>query len=158
MNSPRSIRIIAADLSNKAHANGLIDLLNCYADSQLAPEVVNRLPSALQAFPTAQILLAFDEDDRPVGTAVCFLGFSTWQAKPILNLHDLVVAPNCRGQGVGNQLLSAVEEKARELGCCRVSLEVMESNPRAKALYHRFGFPDLAEVKKRKFFLEKDVS
>lgn len=154
----RTVRIESADMSNPAHVDGLIALLNSYADSELSSEVVKRLPSSLQAFPTTQILLAFDQDDRPVGTAVCFLGFSTWQAKPILNLHDLVVHPECRGLGVGNQLLSAVEVRARELGCCRVSLEVLESNPRAKALYHRFGFPDLAESGKRKFFLEKDVS
>ncbi len=153
-----NIRIESADFSDQEHVNGLISLLSSYADSQLPDDVVAALPVALQAFPTSEILLAFDKGNRPVGTAVCFLGFSTWQAKPILNLHDLVVASDCRGQGVGNQLLSAVEAKARELGCCRISLEVMESNPRAKALYHRFGFPDHADAGKRKFFLEKDVS
>lgn len=158
MNSPYSIRIESADLTNPAHANGLIRLLNSYADEPLPADVAERLPAALQEMPTSEILLAVNQDDQPVGAAVCFLGFSTFQAKPILNLHDLVVLSECRGQGVGNQLLSAVESRASELGCCRISLEVLESNPRAKALYHRFGFPDLAAAKKRKFFLEKDVT
>ena len=152
------IRIETADLDNPAHADGLVQLLNSYADTALSPEVVRRLPIELRKLPTAQVLLALTPDNRPVGVAVCFLGFSTFQAKPILNLHDLVVLPECRGQGLGNQLLSAVEEKATSLGCCRISLEVMEDNPRAKALYHRFGFPDLATTKKRKFCLEKDVT
>ncbi len=153
-----SIQIEAADLDNEVHVAGLIELLNSYADAPLAEDVVARLPDALREFPTAHLLLAFDDDRRAVGAAVSFLGFSTFQAKPILNLHDLVVLPDCRGQGVGIQLLSAVETKARELGCCRLSLEVLEDNPRAKALYHRFGFPDLTSTGKRKIFLEKDVT
>ena len=45
-----------------------------------------------------------------------------------------------RGRGVGQGLLDALEERARERGCCKISLEVHDTNTRAKALYRRRGF------------------
>ncbi|MDP7573186.1 MAG: GNAT family N-acetyltransferase, partial [Myxococcota bacterium] len=79
---------------------------------------------------------------RPVGVAVCFLGFSTFQARPLLNIHDLAVLPEWRGRGVGRALLAAAEDRARQRGCCKLTLEVQDSNRRALQLYERFGFSD----------------
>jgi ribosomal protein S18 acetylase RimI-like enzyme len=77
-----------------------------------------------------------------VGAAVCFIGFSTFAARPLLNLHDLAVVPELRGRGIGRALLRAVEERARALGCCKLTLEVVQENTQARALYERFGFAD----------------
>ena len=54
--------------------------------------------------------------------------------------HDLVVDSAFRRQGVAAQLLDAVEAHGRELGCCRVTLEVRVDNGAARALYAREGF------------------
>jgi ribosomal protein S18 acetylase RimI-like enzyme len=89
--------------------------------------------------PTAHIFLAYAES-RPVGIAVCFRGFSTFAAKQLINIHDLAVLPEFRGQGVGRKLLAAVEQKARELDCCKLTLEVQEHNQHARGLYESFGF------------------
>jgi ribosomal protein S18 acetylase RimI-like enzyme len=86
-------------------------------------------------------LLAF-ANDTPVGLAVCFRGLSTFRALPLLNIHDLAVLPPYRGKGIGRALLQAAEELARLQGCCRLTLEVLESNAGARALYRRFGFDD----------------
>jgi ribosomal protein S18 acetylase RimI-like enzyme len=74
--------------------------------------------------------------------AVCFLGFSTFAARPLLNVHDLAVLPECRGKGVGRALLEAAEARARAHGCCKLTLEVQDSNQRARGLYASFGFAD----------------
>jgi ribosomal protein S18 acetylase RimI-like enzyme len=37
-------------------------------------------------------------------------------------------------------LLDAVEGKARELGCCKLTLEVMDNNHRALGMYQAAGF------------------
>ena len=68
------------------------------------------------------------------------LGFSTFKARPLVNVHDLAVLPEHRGRGVGRALLAAVERKARALGCARVTLEVQENNGRARRVYERAGF------------------
>jgi len=46
----------------------------------------------------------------------------------------------CRGRGVGTQLLAAAEAACAELGVQALHLEVDDTNPRAHALYVRFGF------------------
>ena len=75
-----------------------------------------------------------------MGLAVCFLGLSTFEARPLLNLHDLVVHPEYRGMGIGRGLLSEVEALALRLACCRVTLEVRQDNRGAMHLYSSFGF------------------
>ena len=44
-------------------------------------------------------------DRRPVGFALFFNNFSTWQGRPGLYLEDLYVTPDQRGRGVGKALL-----------------------------------------------------
>jgi ribosomal protein S18 acetylase RimI-like enzyme len=75
-----------------------------------------------------------------VALATCFRGFSTFRALPLINISDLAVLPDYRGRGIGKQLLTAVEDKARTLGCCKVTLEVQENNTRARNVYERSGF------------------
>lgn len=62
------------------------------------------------------------------------------RAQPLINIHDLAVVPECRGQGVGRALLQAIEEEARRGGCCRLTLEVRADNRIARGLYQSFGF------------------
>ncbi len=81
---------------------------------------------------------------RPVGAAICFVGFSTFAARPVLNIHDLAVLPELRGAGIGTSLLEAASARARELDCCKLTLEVRKDNEGALALYRRFGFGHFA--------------
>lgn len=98
-----------------------------------------RLISDLSTNPASHILFAMDQD-RAAGMAVCFVGYSTFYAQPLLNIHDLFVQADYRGGGTGLLLLKAVETLALELGCCKVTLEVKDDNERAQAVYRRFGF------------------
>jgi ribosomal protein S18 acetylase RimI-like enzyme len=104
--------------------------------------VIRALPDRLAAQAGAQVWLARTGDGEPVGLAVCFTGFSTFAARPLLNLHDLAVAPSHRGKGVGRRLLAAVEDAARAAGCCKVTLEVRTDNLTAQKLYRALGYGD----------------
>jgi len=142
-----SLHIRPADLSDARDADSVVVLLNSYAiepvggGMPLSRDVRDRLVPALREIPGALVLLAF-LDDAAIGIAVCFFGFSTFRARPLLNIHDLAVLPQYRGQGAGRALLQAAEDYARRQGCCRLTLEVLESNSGARALYRRFGFDD----------------
>ena len=52
----------------------------------------------------------------------------------------LGVAPECRGQGIGVQLIEHLIDLIRGRGGKRVGLDVALINPRAEALYQRIGF------------------
>lgn len=61
--------------------------------------------------------------------------------QPLLNIHDLAVDPAHRRKGVGSALLFYIEHFARDnLGACKLTLEVLEGNHPAKALYTQQGF------------------
>jgi GNAT superfamily N-acetyltransferase len=142
-----NLRIRPADLDDARDADSIAMLLNAYATEPvgggkpLTAEVRERLVPALRDIPRALVLLAL-ADDAAVGIAVCFVGFSTFRARPLLNIHDLAVLPEHRRKGVARALLQAAEDYARRQGCCRVTLEVLESNSGARELYRRFGFDD----------------
>jgi ribosomal protein S18 acetylase RimI-like enzyme len=143
------LRVRKADLTDPRDAAAVVAIVDSYASEPigggrpLAPDVRERLIPGLRDHPTALVLLAFAAED-PVGVAVCFFGFSTFKARPLLNIHDLAVLPRHRGRGAGSALLQAAEEHARREGCCKLTLEVQEDNTRAHALYRRFGFADTA--------------
>ena len=105
----------------------------------LSAEVRRELIPGLQQHPTTVIFLAYKED-KPIGIAVCFVGFSTFAARPLINISDFAVLPEYRGHGAGQRLLEAVERKARDLGCCKLTLEVQENNHRARQIYESAGF------------------
>ena len=55
-------------------------------------------------------------------------------------VDTLVVDASHRGLGIGTELLNRAELKAVELGKRRMTLAVIDENPRAKQLYERVGF------------------
>jgi GNAT superfamily N-acetyltransferase len=146
------VDIIEADLGREEHQEAVVEMVNAYSldpmggGEPLSEEIRRALIPGLQQHPTTLIFLAY-QGDQPVGIAVCFLGFSTFSAKPLINIHDLSVIPECRGQGVGRQLLEAVAQKGRELGCCKLTLEVLEYNHRAKRVYEGVGFAQAGQQK-----------
>jgi ribosomal protein S18 acetylase RimI-like enzyme len=79
-------------------------------------------------------------DGEPAGLINCFEAFSTFKCKPLVNIHDVVVEKNFRGLGVSQLMLAKVEERAKEKGCCKVTLEVLESNKVAQNSYMKFGY------------------
>jgi ribosomal protein S18 acetylase RimI-like enzyme len=140
-----SIRIVEADLSLAEHQEAVLAMVDAYSrdamgnGKPLDQDVRTRLIPGLRRHPTTLIFLAFD-GVQPNGAAVCFIGFSSFAAKPIINIHDFVVLPASRGKGIGRRLLEAVEAKARELGCCKLTLEVMDKNHQAVRMYQAAGF------------------
>jgi len=158
-----ALTIEDADLADPAHAAAIIAVLDSYAadpiggGEPLAADVRAALVPGLARQPHARVLLAF-EDTVPVGIAVCFLGFSTFRAMPLLNVHDLAVVPGRRGRGIGRALLTAAEERARAGGCCKMTLEVQDGNAPARILYERFGFRDVVISGSATRFLEKRLN
>ena len=127
----------------------LLKLMDVYASdpmgggAPLPSEVRERLCKDLSSNPSAISFIAWRDGAgtlEAIGLINCFLGYSTFKARPLLNIHDIVVQPEFRRQGIGQALLAAAESEAREYGCCKLTLEILSGNSRAKASYTRFGF------------------
>lgn len=69
------------------------------------------------------------------------LGLLERDLKPgVLLMDGIVVSAEARGQGIGTLLLQAIKDEALARKCASVRLDVIDTNPRAKALYERLGF------------------
>lgn len=135
----------AVDFADRGDMRRYLELLDAYARDPMGAKqpldeaVKARLARDLPGHPTVHGLFA-ERDGQAVGFATCFTGYSTFRARPLLNIHDIAVLPQWRGQGIADALLAGVEARARELGCCRITLEVRDDNPRARRVYERSGF------------------
>jgi ribosomal protein S18 acetylase RimI-like enzyme len=140
-----SYRIVDANLDEPSHAAGLVHCIDSYASEDmggghaLSDDVKQQLVPGLKQHASRLVLLALRENEI-VGAAVCFMGYSTFAAKPRLNVHDLCVLASHRGHGLGRRLMEAVLERARAAGCSAVSLEVRADNEIARRLYQSLGF------------------
>jgi ribosomal protein S18 acetylase RimI-like enzyme len=139
------IEVVRARYDDPSHAAALVDLLDHYASDPagggepLSDFARGNLVASLAARPFVFSVLAF-ESDTPVGLINAIEGFSTFACKPLVNVHDVVVAAGHRGRGIAAQMFAEVEGIARERGACKLTLEVLEGNAAARALYQRLGF------------------
>jgi GNAT superfamily N-acetyltransferase len=137
--------ILIADLSSPSHASAIVHLLNEYAKDEMGGKAElsvfakRNLIAELGKRQGVHVVIAF-VDGSPAGLAICFEGFSTFACKPLLNIHDIVVAPGYRGRGISKRLLAKAEEIARRIGCCKITLEVLEGNAVARAAYQACGY------------------
>jgi ribosomal protein S18 acetylase RimI-like enzyme len=139
------MEICRADYVNPLHAAAVVALLDAYAQDAagggkpLDASVRARLVGEMAARPQLFSVLAFD-GDLPVGLVNCIEGFSTFACRPLVNIHDVAVLPGYRGQRIGERMLALCEAIARERGACKLTLEVLQGNRSAMALYERVGF------------------
>ncbi len=147
MSGAMTLRILPVDLADAAQAAAWLDLLDHYArdpmggGEPLSDDARAHLVARLRTLPSFHGALAWRAGEQvPVGLINCFEGFSTFAAQPLLNIHDLVVRQSARGQGIGRALLEWSAQRGRELGCCKLTLEVLSSNVRALKAYEQAGF------------------
>jgi GNAT superfamily N-acetyltransferase len=139
------INIFVADYANESHAEAIGFLLDRYASDPMGggagldPYIKNKIAAELARLPQAFSILGY-AGRQPVALANCFEGFSTFKCKPLINIHDLVVVEEFRGRGISRRLLAKIEDIAKQKGCCKLTLEVLEDNNSARQAYTRFGF------------------
>ena len=78
-------------------------------------------------------------DGQIVGMALYYYRYSTWKGKR-LYLEDLIVSEIMRGRGLGEKLLNATIEKARESNCTGLMWQVLDWNEPAINFYKKYNF------------------
>ncbi|WP_372657570.1 GNAT family N-acetyltransferase [Hydrogenophaga sp.] len=139
------LQVLQADYANPDHAAALVMLLDAYAcdpaggGQALSAFARAHVVSGLAARPQAYSVLAF-AGEAPVGLVNCIEGFSTFAARPLVNVHDVAVLASHRGRGVAARMLALAESIARQRGAVKLTLEVLSGNAKAFELYQRLGF------------------
>jgi GNAT superfamily N-acetyltransferase len=85
------------------------------------------------------MLLVADEGGEPIGFAAVGWKWSSLRGARIAVLEDLFVAPEARGKGAADALISECARRAREHGAPVVTWLTAPDNHRAQAVYNRVG-------------------
>jgi GNAT superfamily N-acetyltransferase len=88
--------------------------------------------------PRAEVVFACYEGE-PVGFALFFHNFSTFQGRPGLYLEDLYVRPEMRGKGIGTALLAFLARLTMERSGGRLEWGVLTWNTPAREYYASIG-------------------
>lgn len=96
----------------------------------------NFIDSLASGYP-AQVLFDSDRRGQLIGYFVAMEGVDE------MHLLNLTVAPEAQSQGHGRFMLDALLDLCRQHHAMQLWLEVRQSNPRARALYRRYGFRDI---------------
>lgn len=79
------------------------------------------------------------DDDTPIGFAVYYFSYSTWQGQHGLYLEDLYIAPEHRGRGAGKAILKHLARIAVQNDCGRFEWSVLDWNTPSIEFYDRLG-------------------
>ncbi len=158
------IQTVIANYTDPRQGEDLLYLLDIYSRDEMggsAPldEAVRRnLLQELSKLPHAFSVLCY-VNDYPAGLINCFEAFSTFKCRPLVNVHDVMVDPEYRGLGLSQKMMAKVEEIAKERGCCKITLEVLEGNTVARNAYEKFDFNgyELDSALGKALFLEKQL-
>lgn len=141
----KEVSIVIADYGNVGDAASIVSLMSHYAldkmgGAQALPESVKQVLTAEMAKVPGSFTVLAMIDNKPAGLINCFMGFSTFKAKPLINIHDVIVLSEYRGLKISQLMLDKVEAVAKDRGCCKLTLEILQGNKIAQNSYMKFGF------------------
>ena len=144
----RGVRIRRAGPGDVASLVPLVDQLHRHEGLVTGPRTEAALRGLLTEADLGFVLVAESRteggsSESPgdlAGYAVVGFGYSLEFEGRDAFVDELYVEPRYRGQGVGRQLLGAVEAMCRDVGVRAVHLEVGHDNARALRLYERLGY------------------
>jgi len=73
-------------------------------------------------------------------------GVAAFRDRDTAHFHQFAVDPDLQRQGLGRRLIAACERWAREHGYKRMALDTAEPAAALRALYHRLGYVEVAQV------------
>jgi GNAT superfamily N-acetyltransferase len=78
-------------------------------------------------------------DGQPVGLALWFYNFSTFEGRAGIYLEDLFVRPEMRGKGIGKALMIRLAIRCRDEGLARLEWSVLDWNTPSIEFYRQRG-------------------
>lgn len=86
-------------------------------------------------------IIVVEDGDRIVGF------ISTWldHDAGIGHIPNISLVPDCRGQGIGRQLLEMAKDRFRKAGLTHAKIETLEQNAIGNHLYQALGFRPISK-------------
>lgn len=88
--------------------------------------------------PKAFCIIA-EANDKPVGFALCFYNYSTFQGKAGIYIEDLFVDEEYRGHGIGKGFFKFLALKAKDENLGRIQWWVLDWNEPSINFYKKMG-------------------
>ena len=92
--------------------------------------------------PDSVFEVAVSSQGEVVGVAFATLRPEALSQTPSAHLEVLSVAKEAEGSGAARTLVSAIEERVKELGAQSLTLNVFMNNERARGFYRHIGFDE----------------
>lgn len=134
-----TLTIRRARAGDGATIHALLTELAAFEQGSVEASAADLERDAFGPKPLFEALLA-ERDGRAVGMLTYLSLYSSWRGRPALMIHDLFVQEAARGTGAGKALIGRLAEIARERGCCRIDVNVLDWNDKARAFYASLGF------------------
>ena len=140
-----NIEVRVGDIFNEEDSSAMLTMLNVYMNDpmggsqNLQEELAKKNVEGLREQSNYVFFLAYYRGEL-AGVANCFVNFSTFKGKQLINIHDFSVSPNFRRKGIGEAMMNRIVEYCNENDFCKITLEVRYDNPGAQHLYKKMGF------------------
>lgn len=92
----------------------------------------------------AEVLIG-EEDGAPVGYALFFHNFSTFEGRAGIYLEDIYVRPAARGRGYGRAFFRRIAQLCEQRGCPRLEWSCLDWNAPSIGFYKAMGAIPLDE-------------
>ncbi|HKK81256.1 MAG TPA: GNAT family N-acetyltransferase, partial [Prolixibacteraceae bacterium] len=109
------IEIVIGDINNEKDSKSMLAMLDLYMQdemgggSHLQSDIAIKNIEMLKEQSNYVFFLA-KYNGEVAGVANCFVNFSTFKAKQLLNIHDFAVSPHFRRKGIGRAMMDKVFE------------------------------------------------
>lgn len=135
----RNLSLLREAIAADAHAlETLYRELVCDPNLCVLPEQVETLRQSPSNF-----LLVAERSGVICGTALLNLCADVmYRSQPFGVIENVIISPAFRGQGVGRQLMSHIEQLAIQHDCTKLMLLSSQSRTEAHAFFRRCGFHD----------------
>jgi ribosomal protein S18 acetylase RimI-like enzyme len=147
-----NVSYLEVDYHNPQHTGDLLEMLQMYASDPmgagkpLGTDITDTLIAKMAARPHVFSVLAYgdvqgaERKTQPIAFANCIESFSTFKAKPVVNIHDFAIIEQARGHGISQGLMNCIEGVSKQRGACKITLEVLQGNIAAQKAYVKSGF------------------
>lgn len=126
----------------------ILTLLRIYCDEAKTPLSDQHLLAGLKPLLTENnhgVVLVV-ESEGIVGYSILTWGWGIESGGQEALVDEMLIHPAQRGKGIGEQLLQASLQRAKQQGVKVVFLETEKDNPRSRDLYSRVGFEEESSI------------